>query len=449
MKSLDEHFYRWITVANERRERYDLPTGHIEDAIGDLIRFFGRSWLEESLLRSQESVDIFAVKRSPLRTWLLSANIDKHVIQSLELVALLRQFAADPLLPEKINRLKQNDFWAPFFELSMAARMKLSDPSVLNCRLSSDTVKDSGDFQVEVAGLTLACECSRLTHGPETEEPHWLLDRIYEYAGEVLKRRRISRCIKLRSAEPLNGETFNRIIRLIKRAILRSTDSGSERMSDGGVSVEVEPLTSSSEPIPFKEINGEIIDVLGTDWLSANEVSYANVRDREELSDKYRHGEPFETFLYGRIFVKFPPLADTPDPYRRVAQKIRKKIVQTKSASGPVSKIIFIECPFALREANQDRLRKTVLESVQCTRHTAAVILANREGNPHYRHHYSLFTNLNMWAVQDVPALGQVLSAFQQWDSTYDLLLLRKHPRTWQDAFQRVEEHRKADPRRY
>lgn len=438
MKTLDQHLYRWINIANEHREKLRLPVGHIESAIAQLRDFLGLEWLETTLL-SDAPVEVLGEKENPLRKWLLSASLDKHVVQALEVAALLREFSSDTFLNQKINRLK-HAFWPAFFELSLAARMNRSLPDVARCRLTSDSVKDAGDFVVDISGLNLACECARLTQGPEREEPKWLLEQTYRHLGILTKKLTAPTCIKVRSTQPLNGPIFNRLAKLSKRAMREfRRDHGRVAVADGGISVEIEVLGPDSEPVPFHRTATGEIESADSEWNNANVIRHAYGVTEEEFSDRFRQGIYVPQTEHCRILVNVP-VVPAQQPYRRVIQKIQKKIKQTKLPSNFVGKIVLVETPFPLRESNLERLREGILKVVRNSNRTAAVVLANREPNPHFRHHYSMMVEANRQAITEIPALGHVLRAFQTYDLFFDLILNQRYTSSWAEAQKRALE---------
>ena len=114
MTSLDGLLYKWICRANERRDYLDLPIGFIEDSIALLTRFLGPEYLEHLLITDAGPVHFLDDEANPLRTWLLSAMVDAHIIQVLELGSYFREFHEDASLPDKVEKLKRDSFWRVF-----------------------------------------------------------------------------------------------------------------------------------------------------------------------------------------------------------------------------------------------------------------------------------------------------------------------------------------------
>src|SRR5260370_943467 len=124
MPNLHELLYKWIVQANKRRDDLDLPIGFIEDNIALLKQVLGADYLEQLLITDSGPIHFLDENANPLRKWLLSARVDSHIIQVLELAAYLRVFQGDPSLSDKVLKLKKDSFWPVFVELAMASRIR-------------------------------------------------------------------------------------------------------------------------------------------------------------------------------------------------------------------------------------------------------------------------------------------------------------------------------------
>lgn len=122
--SLDHHLYHWISVANERADRYGFPPSLIEESLQRLQSFLGEDYLLP-IVEDRADLHLLGLREQELDRWLRGgANVDDHVIQVIDLVSTLNEFATDPFLPDKIDRLKRSSFWPTQFELAMALRAK-------------------------------------------------------------------------------------------------------------------------------------------------------------------------------------------------------------------------------------------------------------------------------------------------------------------------------------
>lgn len=438
-------------MANERRERYGLPPGLIEELIFSLKTLLGTPWLESLLLENAEPVDPFELKGHPLRGWLKGPNIDKHVMQTLEVARYLKEFSATPSLQGKIRKLRRDLFWPVLFELAIAYRMKQAVGQHGTVALSCETTESLGDFTVVLGSKTIVCECSRLGFPPDSEEPLRLLDSIYRYSADGVKRSQLKSCIKIRLGEPLTGQVYNRLLVRLKEAIKDFQKAGQlATRSNKSFSVTVEALTALTEKIPFQLLNNRVVDVAGTDWTSAVSISSVEANSEREVADKVRHGEPITGGEHTRIFVRLANGTGEPDAYRRLSQRIRKKISQTKLRKEVSGRIIFVEWPVDFRQADIVRLRQQVLERLRGSHHTIAVVICRREANPHYRHHYSLYAVVNTPALDANPELVPVLGRFTTYDTDFDPILNEKYQHSWREATEKVTcERRLAEEKRH
>src|SRR5208282_3961829 len=114
---LDEHLYKWISVANESAERYDFPPGLIEESIQSLKTYLGESFLTD-IFKGTDPLHMLGLREQELDRWLRGgAGVDDHVIQVLDLVSILTELKDDLCLGDKLDRLKRSAFWPSQFEL--------------------------------------------------------------------------------------------------------------------------------------------------------------------------------------------------------------------------------------------------------------------------------------------------------------------------------------------
>jgi len=438
MVSLDGLLYKWICRANERRDDLDLPVGFIEDSIALLTEVLGPDYLRHLLISETEPVHFLDDETSPLRKWLLSAMVDAHIIQVLELAAYFRLFKNDAALADKVEKLKRDRFWSTFFELAMSARIKRATRAPERVRLNPEISTSIGDFTISGAGFEVPCECSRLGHSPAIIAPAALQESLSNRITDGTKHLTNPLCVKIRSDDPLTGNAYNVVLRLIRKAL---ADARAERLPceyrDGSTSVSFERLTEASEPIPFKMVDGRVANVLGTDWDSAARLCRVPAKDSDEIAGRYEGGERFYEYEAVRLFTKFGPPINQPDYYGRLIAKLKKKLKQTKISPDHFGKIALIEVPFDLRTADPNNLQAAVHEAAVHSSRTFAVILANREPNPHIRYHYSMSVTGNQNAAILQPSLVELLKRSSQAEAAVDPLLGLPYRRSWAEA----EEH--------
>ncbi|MHB8654133.1 MAG: hypothetical protein ACYDA9_09665 [Terriglobia bacterium] len=441
MSSLDDLLYQWIRRANERRDDFELPVGLIEESIALLKRVLGPGYLEELLIRDSEPVHFLDDEANPLRKWLLSAMVDAHVIQVLELAAYFKAFDSDSALGYKVEKLKRDSFWPVFFELAMATRVKRATGPGQHVRLNPEDPTSVGDFTIGIVGFDIPCECSRLGHSPQITEPEALKESLSNRISDGTQRIAVPLCVKIRTPE---ARSYNRILRLIRKGL---ADARTSRLPaehrDGSTVVRFEVLTGASEQIPFQMLEGRVVNVLGTDWDSATRLCRVPARDSAELAERFEKGERFYEHEAVRLFTKFGP-PESGDYYERLGSKLKKKVKQTKTSSEHFGKIVLVEVPFDLRTVDTVKLTKVVREAAMNSRTTLAIVLANREPNPQIRHHYSHSGAFNQTAARMRPEVVDLFSRIAQGESSVDPILGWPYRRSWTEAQSHVAEMAKS-----
>ena len=102
MATIAESLYDWIRIANEARERIDLPVGTIEEAIATLQSAFGDMYLGSLIPSDQDHSKRIVTARDdrPLAYWLSGPGLDSSVVQLVETAVIIRSFLLDPCLPK-------------------------------------------------------------------------------------------------------------------------------------------------------------------------------------------------------------------------------------------------------------------------------------------------------------------------------------------------------------
>src|SRR6266851_3224863 len=255
MSTVETALYKWILGANERREALALPPGLIEDSIALLLDLLGRNYLDRILVSGSEPISLFDPDVNPLKMWLKSAVVDQHIVQVLELAAYLRTFKDDPALGDKIEKLERDRFWPVFFELAMAARMKTACQGSQSVTLNRELPDSIGDFVMDVGGTNTTCECSRLGHSPQVNEPHILAESITTRIADATKPIAVPLIFKIRSTDPLTGQTYNLTLRLLRKCLADIKRSRLPTVHYQGLtSVCCGELTPYSERMPFRII---------------------------------------------------------------------------------------------------------------------------------------------------------------------------------------------------
>jgi hypothetical protein len=446
MSSLETALYKWILGANDRREALAFPPGLIEDSISLLRDLLGHDYLDSLLVSGSEPISILDPDVNPLKMWLKSAVVDEHIVQVLELAAYFRAFKDDSALGDKIEKLKRDRFWPVFFEIAMAARMKRACQDSQSVALNRELPDSIGDFVMNVGGTDIPCECSRLGHSPQVNEPHILKESLSWRIADATNAISVPLVFKIKSADALTGQTYNLILRLLRRCL---GDIKRSRLPtvyyEGGTSICCGELTSNSERMPFRMIEGVVTNTEGTDWDSAQSIKRVPDQTEEEAIGRFKGGERFGEFEAVRIFMKFaPPNKGGPDYYDRLANKLKKKLKQTKLGANSYGKVVLIEVPFDLQSADENKLKGAVTEAVKHSQTTLAVVLVHRQANPHFRHHYSSHASLNPLAFALKPELISVFDRFRHCDTRTDLITGSPYQNSWEEAFIRIQASRKS-----
>lgn len=427
MPTLDELLYRWILRANARREDLDLPAGIIEDNIGLLQQVLGKQYLEQLLIEDAEPVHFLDDETNPLRKWLLSSTVDYCIIQVLELAQYFKTFREDPSLADKVQKLKHDSFWPIFFELAMAARARRASGTKHKVSLNAENASSVGDFVITAVGYSITCECSRLGNSPQITDPKALLEALTHRISDGAKRVAVSLSVKIRSDAPLNGNTYNVVLKLIRRCLndARQLKLPCEYVSDS-TTVRIEALDEQSE-----QVRGET--VAGTDWDLSTSICRVPTQDPNDLPDRLAAGERFRDYETVRL-MKFGEPEDKVDYYDCLTAKLKKKLNQTKTSNEHFGKIVLVEVTFDLRTVDDERLKDAVRRAASHSGTTLAIILAKREPNPHNRYHYCLSVTFNQSGAAMKPEIAELFKRLANGETTLDPILNSAYCRTWEEA---------------
>ena len=400
-----QRLYEWIVVANEARERLDLPPGAIEDAISVLQKAFGNDYLDALLPSDDNPLKRFvtADEDEPLAYWLAGPGIDKSVDQVLETAAVIGCFLSDPCLEKKIERMKSDSFWPFFYELAMASRVKRALGASGSVLLSSEVDENNGDFIVKVDGGEIICECARLVLPPTLQEGTRVTQDIFDYVADKVRGRGRRQCVKIRVAAALSRNHFNPVVALLKRALEKYEKTGESVTASSSPEIEVvvEPLNELTEQFPFAEVDGKIVDVAASGWTHATRIGDAIMEASTEIATMFRQGEHFDFHEHTRVLVGYAQPEEPIDPYTRLRDKLKSKVAQTKtSVMEKTAKFVWIDSPYDPRTLDHNRLRDEAIEAMRRSSHTLGAVYTHREGTPHFRHQYSLFGIPNPKAEQ-------------------------------------------------
>jgi hypothetical protein len=303
--------------------------------------------------------------------------------------------------------------------------------------LNPEVAESIGDFTISVPGALIPVECSRLGRSliASVASPKALLESLSNRISDGVESIGTPLCVKIRSSAPLNGDTYNKVLRLVRRGLsdVRALKLPAQH-GDGATTIELEKLTSASEDIPFREAPGGIIDVAGTDWGFAARLYWVPAKDRDEITDRHKSGEEFHQYEGLRLFTKFAEPKDETNPYARLETKLRKKLKQTKITEEHFGKIVIVEVPFDLRTVNEDRLAEAIRSAALRSRNVLSIFLANRESTPQMRKNYSYSARCNATAAVIRPDVIEFLKRFMGEELSIDPILGLPYQRTWEEA---------------
>src|SRR5208283_1248860 len=211
------------------------------------------------IFEGRADLHLLGLREQELDRWLRGgASVDDHVIQVIDLVSTLSEFATDPFLSDKIDRLKRSSFWPSQFELAMALRAKRTVGDYGEVKLSPETNTAVGDFTINLKQGQIACECTRMAFGEEEEEQYRLIGDLYRYVEKQIKKAKQPCCLKIRVGGPLVSTSFTATTHATKTAFSRFASIGNTSVEIDGVRVELELLTEESERIPFRYVDGRV-----------------------------------------------------------------------------------------------------------------------------------------------------------------------------------------------
>ena len=349
--------------------------------------------------------------------------------------AYFRAFENDPALPDKVQKLKHDKFHPILFELAMATRVRRACRAGQEVSLNPENQSSIGDFTLSIPGYRIPCECSRLGRSPQLTEPSALSESLSNRIGDGTSRMPTPLCIKIRSSNALTGGTYNSVLQLLRKCFIDIRRSKlPTQHGDGSTTVTIEELTDASEKIPFRYVDGRVVDTVGTDWDSATRLCRVPAKDSNEVASRYEQGERFYEYESVCLFMKFDTPGGEPDPYGRLTTKLKKKLKQTKTSAEHFGKIVFVEVPFDLRAVDEGRLAAAVREAAVNSRSALAIVLAHREGNPNFRHHYSQSGTYNATAATIRPEIAELFERVSKAELTVDPILGTPYRRSWADA---------------
>jgi hypothetical protein len=286
------------------------------------------------------------------------------------------------------------------------------------------------------------CECARISRTPFAEEGIRITQDIFDYVAGKIRTYARPCCVKIRVNAELKRADFNMILQLLKRTLEQHERTGEVSVvsSQQMIEVQVEPLTEQTEKIPFRVVDGNLIDVTGSEWVHAHSIGGVVGKSSAEVSEMFRAGVEYDYRERGLVFIKYAPPSKAEDPYDRLAAKIHDKVSQTKIAPGTrTAKFLWIESPYDLRTLDLGDLQRLAVKEMSRSTHTLGVAITHREGNPHFRHYYSVLGVLNRNGLPDFPDFAATLEALRDKEISTDPITGWRYQRSWEEAQVRSE----------
>jgi hypothetical protein len=439
---LDNYLCEWISVANERSERYAFPPGLVERRVQVLRACLGDNFLAD-LFASKQPLHLLGLRGQVLQQWLRGGSyVDRHVIEIMDLASVFEEFHDDPGLVDKMHRLKTNCFWPTQFELAMAFRAKRTVGERGTVRLSRETNTAIGDFIINLGSSSIVCECARLEFGEREEEQYKLMGDLYHYLDRKLRRTSRPCCVKIRIRESFNLHSFADVVQCMKRGLSMFLSKGEDAVvGSGATEVSIEGLGESTERIPFRYIDGAVRSVRPTEWVSAHSLSRVAADSNEHAAAMYRSGVHFQQQEQARIFVSWQRDDANIDPYDRIQNKIRKKKNQTKTGGNALGKVIFLESQWNILSLDKDRLGQIIEREMDTSHNTVTVVIAERCMNVHYRPWYRYCISRLGPAFSRDRSLNEFFPRFYTYDRDNDPILGQPYRRTWEQAAELARQH--------
>jgi hypothetical protein len=79
-------------------------------------------------------------------------------------------------------------------------------------------------------------------------------------------------------------------------------------------------------------------------------------------------------------------------------------------------------------------LQRLAVQEMSRSRHTLGVAITHREGNPDFRHHYSVLGVLNQNGLPDFPDFARTLESLREKEISTDPITGWRYQRTWEEA---------------
>lgn len=376
----------WIQSAHERSKALEIP---LETLCGsyELVRgAVGNEWFEgqeRKLAASGRKIfDCHPLFRA------LTSPADTAVVEICELGVYLKHFMRDKALPTVLDDLRSDKYESTFLELAMAYRWSQCGGDV---SLQPPTARGVADFAAEIHGQPYIIEASILP-ADVFETPQFRTAGLIMDATKVITDRDVAVAVKVIVREYPAGDWQGRLragVRDTCAKLLAIPDPSTKVREDlGFADVEVEVIGPETEPVP------------SPGWDLCTRVV---TKPKPPGEPTYRALTLPDVKEFARVFLKLPPSED--DPFRRIAEKIKKEARQLRGIGNP--RVVILDISGVAQdvlELSMEPLRRSLTKLMRSTPELACVWLMSRGWSTAFRFQYRGVYAPNTDSVFQVPA---------------------------------------------
>ncbi len=400
---MDEPFIFFEQQAYKFREKLDLPTEFIGEAIDILRNAFGEEWIRTRANSKDKSIAL-PLRDHPIGEY-FSTPSESQIVGALELAVYLKRLMNVKKIEKVITQMKDK-FYPHHLQLAFGYRFLRCgatelefEPEALSGRF--------GDIFFKIDGKPIMVECyvPHIQTVDTSREFHYSTGPIFKSIKDGKKRI----CIHL--VKSITPEDRKRIQTLIINAISSSSNDQIIELKDEAATISIEDISFLKEDSDFSEPGSPPMKLYGdADW-GVNEQRIA----KEQIPD-VRLGTAPRNIL-SRIFVWKAPQeknnVEIEERIKELEKKIKDKLAQTKHNDG-AGRFLIINIPEALDlNSKTFKIVKCLNEEIirKC-KNMAGMILTRRiwtdknryihggmlmEGHPQYRFINTFYDKLNLF----------------------------------------------------
>ena len=374
----------WMQSAHERFKSLGISLETLCESY-ELVRgAVGNEWLEGQERKLGASGRKISDCHSLFRS--LTSPADTAIVEICELGIYLKHFMRDPALPTVLDDLRSDKYESTFFELAMAYRWSQSGGSV---SLQPPTARGVADFAAELHGKSYVIEASILP-ADVMDTPRFRTASVIMDATKVATDRDVAVGVKVIVREYPEGDFQGQVRAGVRNACgkLLSDLLAKVHVELGFADIEVEVIGPGTDPVPSP--GWDLCTKGVTKPKPAGEPTYRVL----ELPDV---GE------FPRVFLKLPPGEN--DPFRRIAEKIKKEARQLRGTGDP--RVVILDVSGVAQDVldlAMDPLRESLAKLMRTTPELACVWLTSRGWSTAFRFQYRGVYAPNTDSVYQVPA---------------------------------------------